>query len=102
VQLQAYVRDDLWLRNARHANGAAQMLAPGLEGLPGIGIVEQVQVNMVFLRIDDILAERLKAIGLEFRRRLARPRPRSSCTRCSTCAARSPPSSTSATASCTT
>ena len=51
AQLEAYLSDDLWLRNARHANRLADRLAQGLAGLPGARLVYPVQANEVFVAL---------------------------------------------------
>lgn len=48
AQYLAYLEDDLWLENARHANRMAQYLAESLEGLPGVQITQKVESNAVF------------------------------------------------------
>jgi len=50
AQLEAYLTDDLWLRNARHANAAAARLARGLAGINGVEILRPVGANIVFAR----------------------------------------------------
>lgn len=47
AQYLAYLEDDLWLENARHANRMAQYLAESLEGLPGVQITQKVESNAV-------------------------------------------------------
>ncbi|HKR64873.1 MAG TPA: beta-eliminating lyase-related protein [Thermoanaerobaculia bacterium] len=47
AQLEAYLTDDLWLRNARHANAMAQRLARGL----GASLIHPVEANVVFTRL---------------------------------------------------
>jgi len=51
AQFQAILSNDLWLRNARHANAMARRLADGLVGVPGIELVHPVQANGVFARM---------------------------------------------------
>ena len=46
AQLEAYLTDDLWLRNARHANAMAQRLAAGLSS-----VIHPVEANVVFARL---------------------------------------------------
>ncbi len=46
AQLEAYLIDDLWLRNARHANAMAQRLAAGLSR-----VIHPVEANVVFARL---------------------------------------------------
>lgn len=48
AQLLALLTDDLWLRNAQHANAMALRLRDGLAAAPGVRIVHPVQANAVF------------------------------------------------------
>lgn len=50
AQLEAYLTDDLWLRNARRANAAAARLARGLAQIDGVELLQPVEVNIVFAR----------------------------------------------------
>jgi len=52
AQFIALLDDDLWLRNARHANAMAARLAAGLAGLPGVQVVHPVESDAVFARLD--------------------------------------------------
>ncbi len=50
--------DDLWLRNAAHANAMAARLAAGLADIPGVEVVYPVEADAVFARLDpDHVAE---------------------------------------------
>ena len=51
VQLLAYLRDDLWLKNARHANHCALALSKGLAKLKACELLHEVQANEVFARL---------------------------------------------------
>ncbi len=66
AQLAAYLKDDLWLRNATHANAQAARLADGLAALPGIELVDPVEANEVFLRLPEPVAQGLTAAGFGF------------------------------------
>jgi threonine aldolase len=68
AQLIAYLQDELWLRNARHANAMAARLAAGLQALPGLRLVQPVQANELFVSIPDRVIEALLAEGFEFYR----------------------------------
>ena len=61
AQLDAYLGDDHWIANARHANRMAARLAAGLSGLPGVRLAWPVQGNEVFpilpARLDTALRE---------------------------------------------
>ena len=50
-QFTTYLTDDLWLKNARHANYMAQLLYDGLKKLPGIHFTQPVESNQLFLTI---------------------------------------------------
>src|SRR5499427_4185857 len=51
AQFIALLTDDLWLRNARHANAMAARLASGLANLPGVDVVYPVEADAVFARL---------------------------------------------------
>jgi len=59
VQLEAYLEDDLWLRNARHANAAAKRMADGLKASDGIEMVGTVEANEVFARLPMAVFKRM-------------------------------------------
>lgn len=48
-QFTAYLTDDLWLKNASHANRMAQLLYAGLKELPGVRFTQKVESNQLFL-----------------------------------------------------
>ena len=48
AQYVALLSNDLWRKNAEHANRMAKMLCDGLSGLPGVTITQKVQSNSVF------------------------------------------------------
>jgi len=48
AQFRALLTDDLWRRNALHANAMAARLAAAVDGVPGLRITQQVQANAVF------------------------------------------------------
>jgi threonine aldolase len=52
AQLGALLADDLWLRNAAHANAMAARLAGGLADVRGVEVVYPVQSNAVFARLE--------------------------------------------------
>lgn len=65
-QMEAYLKDDLWLTNARHANAMAQRLADGLTRINGISLTEPVDGNMLFPRFPDSLTQALYGQGAQF------------------------------------
>ncbi len=48
AQFTALLRDDLWRRNAEHANGMARRLAAGVSSVPGVSLTYPVEANAVF------------------------------------------------------
>jgi threonine aldolase len=68
AQLDAYLADDLWLRNARHANAAAKRLAEGLVRIPGLHLRHAVEANEIFVEMPEALIEALFARGFHFYR----------------------------------
>jgi threonine aldolase len=52
AQFGALLTDDLWLRNAAHANAMAARLAVGLASIPGVDVAYPVQADAVFARLD--------------------------------------------------
>lgn len=55
AQYEAYLTDDLYIHNAKHANNMATLLAKRLADIPQLTVTQPVTVNSVFL----ILPERL-------------------------------------------
>jgi threonine aldolase len=66
AQMEAYFADDLWLRNARHANAMASALASGLEAIPGVELFHRPGANILFCRIPAGLIQGLLAQGFHF------------------------------------
>ena len=60
AQFIAYFRNDLWLKNAQHANSMARLLGSELRGLEGIQLSQEVQSNGVFVRMPGDIAEKLQ------------------------------------------
>ena len=58
--------DNVWLRNAAHANEAARRLAKRLQHDAAIEPTFPVEANAVFVAIDERLATGLKALGWRF------------------------------------
>lgn len=51
AQYVAMFEGDLWLRNAKNSNEMADRLARGIEGLPGIELIQKRQVNAIFVKM---------------------------------------------------
>ena len=47
VQLEAFIADGLWLRNAGHANAMAQRMREGLARIPGVRFRGPTEINLV-------------------------------------------------------
>jgi threonine aldolase len=60
AQLSALLTDDLWLRNARHANAMARRLESAVRAVPGVEIVRRVDANAVFAVLPSAATERLQ------------------------------------------
>ena len=51
AQVNALLADDLWLRNARHANEMARLLAAHAAEIPGVRIPRAPEANAVFAQV---------------------------------------------------
>ncbi len=60
AQLLALLTDDLWKRNADHANGMADRLAAGVAAIPGVTVTSTVQANAVFAILPAEVTRRLQ------------------------------------------
>jgi threonine aldolase len=68
AQLIAYLKNDLWLNNARHANTMATRMAQGLKSLPGARLLHPVEANELFLVVPEAWAAALEMQGFHFYR----------------------------------
>ncbi|HEX4638954.1 MAG TPA: low specificity L-threonine aldolase [Chthoniobacterales bacterium] len=66
AQWLALLQNDLWLRNARHANAIAAKLAERLRAAGKIDIVLPVEANSVFVRLPDSVFRKLNERGWHF------------------------------------
>jgi threonine aldolase len=66
AQMLAYLNNDLWLENAKLANGLATQLADGLRKFEKIRIPNPVQANEVFAIMPRTLNDKLLASGAKF------------------------------------
>ena len=62
AQFEEYLRDDLWLENARHSNRMAQLLSHEVQAL-GIAVTQKVEANEVFAILP---AQAIKELQREF------------------------------------
>ena len=66
AQIDAFFHNDLWLKNAQHANAMATRLARGLSTVRGIGIPWPVEANEIFATMPAALIQQLRQRGFEF------------------------------------
>lgn len=62
AQFQALFTEQLWYKNAKHANQMATLLTQGLVQNKSIKLIHPVQTNQVFVSIPSALAEPLQKI----------------------------------------
>ncbi|MCU1352349.1 MAG: Low-specificity L-threonine aldolase, partial [Acidimicrobiales bacterium] len=51
AQFEALLADELWLRNAQHANAMAALLAERVGGIDGVEVLHPPEVNAVFAKV---------------------------------------------------
>jgi len=61
AQFTALLSDDLWLRNATHANAMARRLAEGVARVEGVVLAYPVEANGVFAALPPAVTEALQA-----------------------------------------
>jgi threonine aldolase len=66
AQMDAYLADDLWLRNAGHANSMARRLADGLRDIPGILVHDGCDANILFCTLPAAINDALHTQGFHF------------------------------------
>ncbi|MFI6374395.1 threonine aldolase family protein [Streptomyces sp. NPDC050546] len=66
AQLEAYLTDELWLRNASHANTMAARLQEGLKAIPEVGLLGAADANILFCRLPQRTIDGLLADGYAF------------------------------------
>ena len=69
VQLEAFIANDLWLRNARHANAMAQRVREGLAKIPGVRFRGPTEINFALVSLPQPVWDGLVAEGYSFSRR---------------------------------
>jgi threonine aldolase len=68
AQFEGYLADDLWLKNARHANAMAERLATGIGAIPGARLAYAAEANEVFAAFPPQVIAGLEADGAMFYR----------------------------------
>ncbi len=59
AQFDALLTDELWLRNAAHANAMAARLAAAVQRIDGVELIHPVQANEIFARLPVTAAQAL-------------------------------------------
>ena len=68
AQLVAYLRNGLWLDNARHANAMAAALAQGIKTVGGARLLQSVEANELFVAMPESTVSSLEMQGFSFYR----------------------------------
>ena len=63
AQLEAYISNDIWLRNAKHANDMGKMLSEGLAKHNSIELAYPTEANEVFAKFPRHMIEHLNSEG---------------------------------------
>ena len=63
AQLEAYISNDIWLRNAKHANDMGKMLSEGLAKHNSIELAYPTEANEVFAKFPRYMIEHLNSEG---------------------------------------
>ena len=60
AQFIEYIKDDLWLKNAKHSNSMAQKLMNQIKKIPQIKISQPVESNGIFVQLPDYIVKPLQ------------------------------------------
>ena len=63
AQLDAYISNDLWLKNAKHANLMGKKLSDGLNKHPEIKLAYPTHANEIFVKIPEKIIKQLNSAG---------------------------------------
>ena len=63
AQLEAYISNDIWLRNAKHANKMGKKLSEGLDANQNIELAYPTEANEVFAKFPRPIIEHLNSEG---------------------------------------
>lgn len=67
AQLEAMMTDDVWRRNATHANDTARRLSDGLASCDGVSLAYPVEANEIFVRIPGAVANKMRNDGIDLK-----------------------------------
>jgi threonine aldolase len=68
AQLLAYLENDLWLENARHANAMAARMAQGLNAVQGARLLHPIEANELFVALPEKTVAALERQAFKFYR----------------------------------
>ncbi|MGL5059464.1 MAG: threonine aldolase family protein [Microcoleus sp.] len=68
AQLEAYITDNLWVKNADRANQMAAKIAQGLAGIAGVKFCHPVEANEIFMQLPEPVIAELLSRGFQFYR----------------------------------
>jgi threonine aldolase len=68
AQLLAYLKNGLWLDNARHANAMAAKMAQGLKSVAEARLLQSVDANELFVALPESTVSSLEMQGFKFYR----------------------------------
>ena len=60
VQFEALLSNDLWFKNAKHANEMANFLYEQIKDIPEIKVTQKVEVNAIFSTLKNKLIKELQ------------------------------------------
>ena len=63
AQLDAYISNDVWLKNAKHANLMGKKLSNGLNKYPQIKLAYPTHANEIFVKIPEKIIKQLNSEG---------------------------------------
>jgi threonine aldolase len=66
AQFEAYLKDDLWLKSARHANDCMKILSTGLADIKDVELQFPADANMMFASMPNRMIEDLRTAGFAF------------------------------------
>lgn len=66
TQIDAYISNNLWLDNAKHANAMADRIRTGLRSIDNIELIRPSRTNIVFCKMPDELINKLLDNGFQF------------------------------------
>ncbi len=66
VQIEAYLKDGLWLKSANHANDCMKILSQGLGAIDAIDLLFPADANMAFARLPNRMIAGLREAGFAF------------------------------------